>query len=149
MTEPEQKIISDIDTYGWHVINVLPEGYHPSHSFSIGLYRTFKHPEVVIFGLKASTAHVFINNIGQDIKDGMIFEAGGEYPDLATGYPVTFVEVPASRYSQHLGWALWFYGEKSFPVLQMVWPDRSGNFPWHACFDPELHSLQPILGDVE
>jgi hypothetical protein len=48
----------------------------------------------------------------------------------------------------HLGYALWFYCGMGFPVLQVVWPDRSGHFPW----DPKcvLDALiQPVLGHVD
>jgi hypothetical protein len=68
----EETIVADVDKYGWHVINVLPKGTHPPHTFSIGLFRTFKHPEVVIFGLKGAPAHSFISNIVEDVTGGTL-----------------------------------------------------------------------------
>jgi hypothetical protein len=40
---------------------------------------------------------------------------------------------------------VWFYEGLDFPVLQSVWPDKEGNFPWEPEFSSELNALQPLL----
>jgi hypothetical protein len=148
MSSSEQKIIEDVEAYGWHVINVLPDDPHPPHSFSIGLTKTFDHPEIVVVGLRGETAHVFINDIGERIRHGEVFELDRDYSDLASGFPVRFVTVLQQNFSEYLGWALWFYRGKTFSAIQMVWPDRKGAFPWDEQFAGDLQLVQPVLNSV-
>jgi hypothetical protein len=148
MNRAEAKIIADVDTHGWHVMNVMPGEPHPPHSFSIGLQRTFGHPEIVILGLRGEIAQVLINDIGLKIRDGHAYEPGARYPGIIKGFSVSFANVSVEHFSEYLGFALWFYGGEPFAAIQMVWPDGNGAFPWEASFNEELRSLQPLLGVV-
>ena len=33
-----------------------------------------------------------------------------------------------------------------FRMVQFVWPDRNGEFPWDADYDERLRTAQPIIG---
>ena len=44
-----------------------------------------------------------------------------------------------------VGYAIWFYGQESFPLLQLFWPDRKGAFPWEVGADDGLREAQPRL----
>ena len=142
----ESRIRSDIAKYGWHVIKVLPEGEHQPHSYSIGLFETFGHPEIAIVGLRGETAHALIGNVVDAIRTGHVFASGCDYSDIAQSFRVAFVSVPQLVNPEYFGWAIWYYKSSVFPVLQMVWLDRSGFFPWDAEFAEDLRSVQPILG---
>ena len=146
MDSVERKVRSDIEEYGWHVMNVLPESDHAPHSYSIGLFASFEHPEIVIVGLPGARAHKFINNIADEIKDGATFEAGDRYDHLIDGYDVQFVPVRQDLYDAYFGRAIDYYGAIRFPVLQMVWPDRHHHFPWQPQCESEIRKLQPLLG---
>jgi Domain of unknown function (DUF4262) len=148
MNPAEAKILADVATYGWHVMNVMPDDPHPPHSFSIGLQQTFEHPEIVIVGLRGETAQIFINDIGQQIRKGEVYEAGVRYSELAKGFPVTFAKVSVEYFPEYLGWALWFYRGRPFTALQMIWPDRAGAFPWEDRFSSDLRTVQPVLASV-
>lgn len=62
---------------------------------------------------------------------------------------LTALDAPATarvakrHFANFLGWSRWFYGGDEFPCLQLVWPDRSGLFPWEPDFDPEFGGDQP------
>jgi hypothetical protein len=141
----ERKLRSDVEQFGWHVVNVLPEADHSPHSYSVGLFATYAHSEIVVVGLSGGRAHTFINNIGDEIRDGASFEAGCRYDHLINGYDVAFVRVRHDVYANYFGRAIDYYGGVSFPVLQMVWPDRTGHFPWQAQCEAEIRQLQPVL----
>lgn len=141
----ESKLRADIESYGWHVLNVLPEGDHPPHSYSVGLFSTFGHPEIVIVGLPADTAHRLINDIGEEVRDGASFEAGCRYGHILDGYDVMFVRVEPELYDDHFGRAIDYYEAATFPVLQMVWPDRDHAFPWEPACSQGIRELQPVL----
>src|SRR3954466_13125918 len=48
-----ERVASDIEEYGWHVLNVAPlEGDERQEwwSYTIGLIKTYDHPEICMFG---------------------------------------------------------------------------------------------------
>lgn len=51
----DQKLLDDVQGHGWHVIGVEADNEGPAFAYSIGLYQTFGHPEVVVFGLSISS----------------------------------------------------------------------------------------------
>jgi len=63
---------------------------------------------------------------------------------------VMLVDVHPKFYREFLGTALWFYRSigRDFPVLQIVWPDKRGRFPWDADFDERTRDRQPVLAAV-
>jgi hypothetical protein len=143
----DQKFLSNIDAYGWNVTNVFRrEGeIGPDWSYSTGLFHSFQHPEIVIFGLELDTMQTIVNTIGSAIKGGAKFESGNEYQDIFARCGCQFRTVDASSYKNYLGWAIWFYNGGSFPVLQCFWSDREGHYPWAPACSPGVVSLQPLL----
>ena len=145
MDNIESKIRSDIKQFGWHVMNVLPEGERPPHSYSIGLFATFGHPEIAVAGLPAQTARQFINTLGDEIRDGATFEAGSRYDQIIEGYEVMFLQVAPEFYEDNFGRAIDYYKGPTFPIVQMVWPDRKHAFPWERRCETAIKKLQPVF----
>jgi hypothetical protein len=54
-------------------------------------------------------------------------------------------EVLASHYDAFVGQALRFYSGASFPLLQCVWPDKNGRFPWAKEAAAGFVAAQPLL----
>jgi len=143
----QEKLLADVREYGCHILNVAGDG-RSDFSYSVGLYANYGHPEIVILGLPSATAMGLINMVRDRAASGAPVEDGTMADGLARGYPVAFVSVEQEHFVDRFGFANWFYralpaGE--FPVLQLVWPDRQGLFPWHAAFDPGLRPVQPVL----
>ncbi|MDS4015890.1 MAG: DUF4262 domain-containing protein [Candidatus Accumulibacter sp.] len=147
-SDSTRQVLADVAEYGWHVVHILPDERGPGWSFSIGLFHTFGHPEFVVFGLPSERAQPIINGLGARIRSGSLFTHDSEDTDVLTGYPVRFVAVPESCSGNYFGYAIWFYRHQPFPVLQVVWPDRSGRFPWQSGYDPSLQGAQPVLGSA-
>src|SRR5262249_23936133 len=126
----DRKVLADIARVGWTVIAVQADGEGSGFAFSIGLLHTLGHPEILIMGLRPQIAQQLINNIGDAIREGQRFEAGKHYEGIAAGFPLAFVEMDRRYYREYLGYAGWFYRGPDFPVLQCVWPDKQGVFPW-------------------
>jgi hypothetical protein len=57
--QSEQKVLDDIETFGWHCVHIMAEGEFPEYSFTVGLFHTYEHPELIIFGLHSEVAHKF------------------------------------------------------------------------------------------
>lgn len=57
------KLKSDIEKYGWHVLSVFGNDL-PNFAYSIGFTETLNHPEIVISGLNTDLMHELLNDIG-------------------------------------------------------------------------------------
>ncbi|MCG8693752.1 MAG: DUF4262 domain-containing protein [Minwuiales bacterium] len=146
----EEKAIEDIKRYGLHIINVLEENEMPNFSYSVGLWHTYQHPEVLIFGLKRELSMWILNEIGRRIKEEKEdFAAGQYYEGFLEGFECTFVEVPKDKYHDHVGWDLWLYGGSDFHLMQFVWPTTEGHFPWDKEASDWFRGWQPVLGGRE
>jgi Domain of unknown function (DUF4262) len=139
-----KKVADDIRKFGLAVITIPSDGKVPTLAYSVGLWGSYHHPEIVVFGLPPEVGHTIINDIGRLVKNGKRFKDGDIIKKLSN-LPMAFVEVPKDRFEGHLTVALTYYEHAEFPALQLVWPDRQGRFPWQETFDEKLRRAQPIL----
>lgn len=141
----DRKLLADVKGHGWHVIGVAEDEEGPAFAYSIGLQHTFGHPEVIVFGLDVRLMHQMLNGIGEQIRSGQRFEHLDEASDVLDGFNVAFRSVDEKHFQEYLGYARWFYQGDDFPVLQCIWPDGQGRFPWHPEFPKALTTRQPVL----
>lgn len=45
----EEKILVDIEKFGWTIILVEGTDYLPTFAYTIGLYKNYRHPEIIAF----------------------------------------------------------------------------------------------------
>jgi len=148
LSAPDIKVLEDIRKHSWHVIGVFPSQGEagPGWAFSIGLFHSFAHPEVVVFGLDFNNCTKIVNEIGLQIRRGKRFHARQEYAEILNDpYRCSFRDVQRQHYRTYLGYALWFYQSDPFPVAQCFWPDKAGNLPWEAGCNSEVRDAQPLL----
>jgi len=145
----DEKLFSDVAKYGWHVLKIFAKEDTPGWAFSIGLYKNFNHPEIVVFGLNHDVMHSIINSIGEEVRVGKRFEIDGLYSDLIEAYSCTFKQVKQVWYNPFLGYANWFYQGLDYPVLQCIWPDKNSRYPWDSDFNPNWVWAQPLLFNEE
>ncbi|MGI8747727.1 MAG: DUF4262 domain-containing protein, partial [Deinococcus sp.] len=81
-----ERVARNIETYGWHVMKVLEEGDLPPFAYTIGLYQTFKQPEVIVFGLPLELMSAMLNILGGELKEGKRYESDVRSPDFLEGY---------------------------------------------------------------
>jgi hypothetical protein len=141
----DRKVIRDVNVYGWHVTIVSAGGGNPNWAYSIGLFHTFRHPEIVVFGLDEDLMHQLINHVGREAKAGREYAPDREYDDILEGYGCTFRPVDPSWYHPVLNFASWFYGGAVFPALQLIWPDSLHRYPWEPGFESRFVRDQPLL----
>ena len=152
MLEPrdkhEQKALDDVGRYGLHIVHVLEEGDLPPFAYTVGLCHTFAHPEVLVYGLPKTTAHNLLNHLADQLRKGRKYAAGEICDDLVEGYRVTFRIVPHAKYREHLGWAAGFNERPDFPALQLIYPDRQGQWPWDEGASAAFRHQQLVLADA-
>lgn len=143
----DAKFLQIIAEYGWHVMTVVPRVGEEGTlwAYSTGLYYSYGHPEIILFGLKADTLLQVINTIGDSVKTGKKFEAGPTYADVFDNYECSFRGVDSSQYKAYVGFSLWFYESADFPILQCFWPDKSHRFPWEPHCEHWVREAQPPL----
>ena len=146
MTDSEKKVFDDIEKYGVHVIYIMEDEQGPGFGFSIGLYETYNHPEIIMVGLKHDITHSLINSIADTIKKGSVFTPNQFYPGITEGFDCYFLEVEEAFYRDYLGYANWYYKNINFPVLQCVYPTTKGVYPWEKDWPESLNKLQLLLG---
>lgn len=135
----------NIEKFGLHVIMVSSTNYLPSFAYSIGLTRTYNHPEIICFGLPNSLGHEIINDVTEIIKGGKIIESGKVYPEIFKDSRATFLKVDKRSIKDYFGAALNYYINEDFNAFQLIWTDRNDKFPWEDNFEEEFSYKQPLL----
>jgi len=146
---PDQRLVlEDVEEYGCHIVTIAATEHSPGYAYSIGLWHRFQQPEVVVVGLQDDVAAQLIELVGDDAEDGSRYGEGDRTGDLLHGYSVTFRSVPRSH---HRGWfatAVWAYQNDDFPVLQLVWPDKQGRYPWQPDVREGFLAAQPLFASL-
>ena len=145
MDESERKTLEDIERFGCTVFHVAAEGQAPPFSYSVGISKSASAPEVVVVGLKQPIAHFIVNEYNDRVRAGEVFSPGALYAGFLDGFEVRIEKVDRSFYAHYFGWNLWLYGGPDFDVLQVVYPNTSGIWPWEAEADEWFRTRQPIL----
>ncbi|MBC7773956.1 MAG: DUF4262 domain-containing protein, partial [Phycisphaerae bacterium] len=128
--ETEQAIIHGVPKHGWFVPLFKAEAGKPSFGYTIGLWQTFKHPEIIMFGLNPLTIHQILNTAGGIVKEGGELPLFVPYDQLfENGNAVLLPILSEKELRDHFGYGLW-YNKGVFPAFQIVWGDTVNRFPW-------------------
>src|SRR5688572_26369876 len=147
MHPADQKILNDIEEFGWSVMIVA--GGEQEFAYTIGIHQTFGQPEFLIFGFSRETLHALCNQYGNDVKVGKTYRQGDRTNDWFENE-----KVQVAFLGIHDGWKPFFLGrlvdlmgDPTIPALQGWWSDNEGKFPPEEGFDPELKDRQFYLND--
>lgn len=127
-----EKANADIEQYGWSTmyVDANRERGMESFSYTIGLEETYDHPEVIVFGLPAETAHNILSAIAHAIKEGESMPLHTPVQNILSGdFKVLFKPFVTDAYHDYLNVAVSSYGTPEFRTQIMFWPDKDGFFP--------------------
>jgi hypothetical protein len=147
LDDHERSFVSSIREHGWYRTRVFAEGDQPEFSFTTGFWVTLGQPELVVVGLKSEIAHAVLWDVFRNLKAGNRLQIRTRTDDVFANLPACLYNMDKKFYPEYLGWSRWFYAGDDFPCLQLVWPDRTGLFPWEPRFDPSMAGLQPDLSE--
>ncbi|HKO19193.1 MAG TPA: DUF4262 domain-containing protein [Acidobacteriaceae bacterium] len=145
----EEKCIADVEKYGLHVVNVMADDEGPGFAYSVGLYRSFHHPEDIVVGLRREVMHDVLNDAATRVRSGQRYEAGALSDEFLEGFACTFRAVQGRLYDAYLGLANWFNEWTSYPAVQLVYPDREHRWPWDAEASEAFRRNQPDLATAD
>lgn len=140
----DRRIARSIRGFGWHVMGVFGDE-HDDWSYSIGLWHSFRSPEVCLLGVPQAAGTRFVNKVGAQIRDGRPLEFGALRDGVLSDRPVEFRAVHRSWHSSLFGAGLDFSQSPPWPVAQMFWPDEAGLFPWEGGADEGCRAGQPLM----
>jgi hypothetical protein len=144
----EDVIRETVAAHGWSV-QLIPAGARddePPFAYTVGLFRTLGHAELIVVGLRHELMHAMLNNLGERARDGGPLPVDAPIAGVIEGHDVRLRPVRAAEsYRDHVGYAMWFNGGREFPLLQVVWPDADGRFPGEPGADDRLAAQQPLL----
>ena len=145
LDEHEKNFVANIRKFGWFATHVFADDGLPGFSYTTGIWTSLKFPELITFSLKRENAHGIFWEVFNAVKAGTEIAVGKPIPEMLVNGDITLLPVDTSQFEAYLGWSRWFYGGDNFRCLQLVWPDRSGRFPWQIDFDIEFADQQPDL----
>jgi hypothetical protein len=143
--DAEKSIKEIVEKHGWFIALFDATDYLPSFAYTIGLWKTFGHPELISFGFKTDTLGAILNIAGGKIKAGETIQASKDYDDFFEKGRAQFINVCKENVKDYFGYGLWFNEHKPFPALQLVWTDQLDHFPWDTGFEEEFVFKQPLL----
>jgi Domain of unknown function (DUF4262) len=159
-TDPgDEKVLADIREYGFHAKHVRPDA-HPEHaaenaalgphpiydigfSYTVGLPYSHDHAEIALVGrIPDDKAHAILWEVVHLIEGGASFAPGDQSDLILRELPARFGPVSAHRRKELLTFADWAARRKRFEAVQLLVPDREGNFPGEAGY---AGPPQPLL----
>lgn len=146
LDDGEKSFVEKIRQHGWTRTHVFSDDIGPGFSFTTGFWVNLQKPELIIFSLKDEIVHDVFWDLFRDGQGGKAIPMGVRTNDVFGNLPAYAFPVARRFYQEYLGWSGWFYaGSDKFPCLQIIWPDRSGIFPWEQGFDQAMVGDQPDL----
>ncbi|MBP8183025.1 MAG: hypothetical protein A3G29_09340 [Burkholderiales bacterium RIFCSPLOWO2_12_FULL_64_99] len=143
--EEGEQVLENIATYGWHCVHIPQMGHQLAFTYTIGLYHSYKHPELLVYGANAKAACAMIKYVGTAARDDEALDLDQPTDKLMDGHSCVFVEVPYLNLPQRIEHGLWFYEGVSFPLRQIVFTSNQGLFPWHPESSVRFRASQPLL----
>lgn len=131
----DDKLIADIDRFGWMVMLIEATSYLPSFTYTVGLWKNYNHPELIAFGLTTKTLHSILNIGGELVKSGEALQSGRDYDEFFENGVAQFIQADQRNLNDYFGYAIWFNKTNEFPALQLVWTDRNNKYPWDKNFE--------------
>ena len=147
-----EKIEWMIETNGWALEPVAPRSDIdppvPGYAYTIGLPALTGFPEVVVFGLTPVAANGLSGLVVDALRGGTDIPVGVELVGLLDN-DLRCAFAPVDDAGALFGTARSWYRGESFPMVQLVYPDRNGFMPYEAGFDQRMRFAQPLVGSFQ
>lgn len=141
----EDSLIKNVKEFGFSIMQIHESDYLPSFAYTIGLWETYNHPEIIGFGLRIETLHEILNDIASLVKKGESIKLNYNYSELFESGKAEFIAVDKRNISDYFGTAINYYKNENFKAIQLVWTDRNNKFPWEKDFEEIFLFKQPLL----
>lgn len=120
-------IVATVEEHGWSVLRI-PGTFE--FAYTLGLWHTFRLPELVMFGLEGLHMQWLLNTCVAAMRDNGLPAEGVPFAGVLDGFDIQLRPVDESWRDALFGTAHRFYRGRPVPVWQAVWPDARGRWPW-------------------
>lgn len=152
----DRRTIDTVLEHGWQVLLVsdsLPcscSDQHdcehdedlPAFSYTVGLGHRCGHPEVFMSGLDPQVMHRALNDVASRIMKGRRLAPGDVLEGVLAGVPVVAERLTHDALNEMVTWSAWFHRRRT-EALAIVWPTKTGIFPWQPGAPNVLEQRQP------
>jgi hypothetical protein len=145
LDQHEQNFVQQIREHGWFGTHVAADAEGPGFCYTTGFWLKFRFPEVILFSMSRETAQDTFWPIYRELEAGRRLPVGELTGEIFENAAAVLLAVALEQYEAHLGWSRWFYGNDSFECLQLVFPDRGGEFLWTSGSSADFQAAQPDL----
>jgi hypothetical protein len=142
---PDADAITIVERHGWCVLMVPEHADCPGWTYTVGLWHSFRSPELAMFGLDITVMKNCVGGLAQQATAGRQLVAGQRFDDIVEDRPVHLRPVEEPWCAAFFERALDFYRRPPVPFLQIVWPDRRALFPRQFGSGTYLRQRQPEL----
>jgi Domain of unknown function (DUF4262) len=138
-----------IERDGFTVEPVRPDtaSGRPAFAYTVGLEETSNRPELAVVGLSGDAASGVLGDFADHVM------GGGEMPTealfqgiLPGGLACALLPVDLDRWGEWFAGLSDYYQHLPYRVLQLVYPDPAGRFPWDDDVNPDLRAAQWLIG---
>jgi hypothetical protein len=125
------------------------DGYRPGYAYSVGFGLTRETPEAAVFGLALETARAALWRLWDLELGRQGFTDGEKLDGVLPNRSVMLRRISAARYDAYFGTALKTYASLCefgrLRMMQVVYPDDAGRYPWEPQADYRFQRAQPAL----
>lgn len=148
-----EKIEWMIDTKGWALEPVAADLAStppvPGYCYTIGLPELHDFPEIVVFGLTPVAVSGLLDMVVDQLAAGVRIPTDTELVGLFDNdLRCLFATVDVAERGEMFRTGLAWHAGESFPMVQLLWPDRNGWLPHESGFDVTVRAAQPVIGRV-
>lgn len=139
LDDVRRKLVRDVAEHGWSALQIIDD---PPFSYTVGVLQTEGQPEAVICGLPHQQSHGLLACYVDRVREGFDVRAHERIDKIIRGFDMALVPC-AGPLLELFTAARWYsseHGDGSVEVVQLVWPDPQGLFPWEAG-----HQIQPQI----
>lgn len=145
----KKRVLDNIERTGLSITGVFPEPDSPGFTYSIGMHR-HEMPDLIIFSVPPELGQHIMNALYAKAKEGTITLQDGEVVDDKdiTSMPLVLRATDPELVEEYATGSYSLSSEETGhanSVLQIVWPDTHGRYPWDATFDRSFEDSQKEL----
>ena len=148
-----EKIEWMIETNGWALEPVAAvhdaDRRRPAYAYSIGMPDAVGFPDVAVFGLAPVAANGLVTLVADACRGGTEIPLGVELVGLLDNdLRCYFAPIDTRQVGDYFSTATAWYRGEPYVMVQLLFPDRSGNMPYEPDYEQRMRLAQPVLGRV-
>ena len=155
----DDKIAWMIDTHGFALEAVPARGDLvpplPAYTYTVGLAGALRSgsasgfPEVVVMGLTPAASRGLIDLVAGFMRDGVHLPQGVPLVGILDhDLRCVLAPVEVAEWAPLFATGCSWHRSDTYPMVQLLWPDRAGVLPYEDGFEERLRYAQPVIGVV-